>query len=101
MNLHSLLAARESDRRPVRAVLVGAGKFGSLYLAPARRTPGLRILAVADLSPERARTALERAGWPRPSYPAASLAAAARDQATFVTDDAGPPPAHPPAEVVI
>ena len=101
MNLHSLLAERESDRRPVRAVLIGAGKFGSMYLAQARRTPGLRILAVADLAPERARAALARVGWSAGRYGASSLDEAAREGTTFVTDDAGRAIAHAATEVVI
>ena len=53
MNLHRLLQERAAQGRPVRVVLVGAGKFGSMYLSQARRTPGLQILAVADLSPDQ------------------------------------------------
>jgi len=101
MNLHSLLAARESDRRPVRAVLIGAGKFGSMYLAQARRTPGLRILAVADLAPERARASLARVGWSAERCSAKSLDEAAREGTIFVTDDAGRAIAHAATEVVI
>ena len=41
MNLHRMLAAREAEKRPVRVVLVGAGKFGSMYLSQAQRTPGI------------------------------------------------------------
>jgi len=51
MNLHRMLAAREAEKRPVRVVLVGAGKFGSMYLSQARRTPGIHVVAVADLAP--------------------------------------------------
>jgi predicted homoserine dehydrogenase-like protein len=32
MNLHRLLQEREAASRPVRVVLIGAGKFGSMYL---------------------------------------------------------------------
>ena len=49
MNLHSMLAARAEQGRPIRVGLIGAGKFGSMFLAQARRTPGLHLLAVADL----------------------------------------------------
>ena len=101
MNLHRLLQGRESEKRPVRAVLVGAGKFGSMYLSQARRTPGVQILAVADLAPDRARAALARVGWPQPGYAAKSLDEAARDQVTFVTDDAERAIAHAATEVVI
>ncbi|HZZ94085.1 MAG TPA: Gfo/Idh/MocA family oxidoreductase [Usitatibacter sp.] len=101
MNLHRLLQDRAARRAPVRVVLVGAGKFGSMYLSQARRTPGVHILAVADLAPERARTALERVGWTADRYAASSLDNAAREGTTFVTDDAARAIAHPAAEVVI
>ena len=64
MNLHALLQRRQADGKPLRVGLIGAGKFGSMFLSQARRTPGIRLIAVADLSPARAREALARVGWP-------------------------------------
>ena len=101
MNLHRLLQDRAARANPVRVVLVGAGKFGSMYLSQARRTPGIHVLAVADLAPERARAALARVGWPAQRYGAGSLEDAARAGTTFVTDDAMRALAHPATEVVI
>jgi predicted homoserine dehydrogenase-like protein len=101
MNLHHLLKARASEGRPVRAVLIGAGKFGSMYLSQVQRTPGLQILAVADLAPERARASLARVGWSAEKFAAHSLDAAAKDGTTFVTDDVMAAIAHPATEVVI
>jgi predicted homoserine dehydrogenase-like protein len=101
MNLHRLLQARAAEKRPVRVVLVGAGKFGSMYLSQARRTPGIHVLALADLAPDRARAALQRVGWPRERYAAGSLDEAARGGITFVTDDVASAIAHPATEVVI
>ena len=44
MNLHHLLAERQAKRgRPVRVGLIGCGKFASMFLAQARRTPGLQV----------------------------------------------------------
>jgi predicted homoserine dehydrogenase-like protein len=63
MNLHALLRQREADGKPLRVGLIGAGKFGSMYLSQARRTPGMRLSALADLDPARARTALAQVGW--------------------------------------
>jgi len=63
MNLHALLRRRQADGKPLRVGLIGAGKFGSMYLSQARRTPGIRLTAVADLDPARARTALAQVGW--------------------------------------
>ncbi|HXZ50219.1 MAG TPA: hypothetical protein VEG27_14460 [Usitatibacter sp.] len=101
MNLHRLLQGRAAEGRPVRAVLIGAGKFGSMYLAQARRTPGLQVLAVADLAPERARASLERTGWAAERFGARSLDEAAKAGTTLVTDDAARAIAHPATEVVI
>ena len=101
MNLHRLLQERASAGRPVRVVLVGAGKFGSMYLSQARRTPGIHILAVADLAPDRARAALARVGWEPQRFAAGSLDEAARAGSTFVTDDAARAIAHAATEVVI
>ncbi len=63
MNLHALLRQREADGKPLRVGLIGAGKFGSMYLSQVRRTPGMRLTAIADLDPARARTALAQLGW--------------------------------------
>ncbi|MEO7741783.1 MAG: hypothetical protein ABIR98_02455, partial [Usitatibacter sp.] len=101
MNLHRLLEARAAQTRPVRVTLIGAGKFGSMYLAQARRTAGLHILAVADLAPGRARASLARVGWEEERFAAPSLDEAARTGGTCVTDDAMAAIAHPATEVVI
>jgi predicted homoserine dehydrogenase-like protein len=101
MNLHRMLAAREAQKRPVRVVLVGAGKFGSMYLSQARRTPGIHVLAVADLAPDRARASLARVGWASERYTARSLDDAAAAGTTFVTEDAQGAIAHQATEVVI
>ena len=60
MNLYSLLQSRD---RPVRAGLIGAGKFGSMFLNQIPNVPGLDVPVIADLSPDRARHALGHVGW--------------------------------------
>ena len=72
MNLHALLAQRAAAQRPVRVALIGAGKFGAMFLAQARRTPGLHVLGIADLDPARARAQLARVGWPEEQFGATS-----------------------------
>lgn len=101
MNLHHLLRQREAQRRPLRIGLIGAGKFGSMYLSQARTTPGMHIVAVADLSPGRARDALETTGWPAERVSAASLPEAVKHGTTHVTDDAKGMIAAPEVEIVI
>ena len=77
MNLHRLLQQRMAAGRPVRVGLIGAGKFGSMFLAQVPTTPGIEVAAIADLAPDRARAACRRVGWDE-----------ARIDATRFTDDA-------------
>ncbi|WP_309638043.1 Gfo/Idh/MocA family oxidoreductase [Methylibium sp.] len=87
MNLHSMLEARAAEGKPLRVALIGAGKFGSMYLSQARRTPGIHLVAVADLDPARAKAALIGVGWPADRLGAQSLDEARRSGGTFLTDD--------------
>ena len=88
MPLHRALLARAEMEKPIRVGLIGAGKFGSMFLSQARRTPGLHMLGVADLSPEKARASLARVGWSAEQYAAPSLSEARERGTTFLTDDA-------------
>ena len=58
-----MLAARADAGRPVRVGLIGAGKFGSMFLAQAPSIAGLEIAVIADLDPERAKAACRTVGW--------------------------------------
>ena len=86
-SLLGLLAAREAAGRPLRVGLIGAGKFATMFLSQARRLPGLHVLGIADLAPERARQALERAGWSPEQFGAANFDRARATGATHLTDD--------------
>ncbi|GIS60048.1 MAG: hypothetical protein CM1200mP2_22730 [Planctomycetaceae bacterium] len=55
---------RKTQGNPVRVGVVGAGKFGTMFLAQARTTLGLGLSAVVDLDPARAADSLVRVGWP-------------------------------------
>ncbi|KPK15009.1 MAG: flagellar biosynthesis protein FlgA [Betaproteobacteria bacterium SG8_41] len=101
MNLYRLLQQRAADGRPLRVLLIGAGKFGSMFLAQARRTPGLHIVAVADLFIQRARENLARVGWKMEQFGAKTLGQARRSGATFVTEDASPVIASDHVEIVV
>jgi predicted homoserine dehydrogenase-like protein len=101
MNLHSLLQRREAAGAPLRVALIGAGKFGAMFLAQARRTPGVHVVAVCDLAPQRACERLARSGWSAERYRARSLAEAHRSRTTFVTDDATRVIASGAVEIVI
>ena len=88
MTLHRMLLARAEEGRPLRVGLIGAGKFGSMFLAQALHTPGLHVLGVADLSVATARAALRTTGWPRERVGASSFAKALAQGTTHVTEDA-------------
>jgi predicted homoserine dehydrogenase-like protein len=78
MNLYHLLNLRAESGKPLRVGLIGAGKFGSMFLAQARRMPGVQVTAVAEVAPERALEALRRCGWKDNQFDAASFAEAMR-----------------------
>ncbi len=88
MNLHRLLLQRQAANNPLRVGLIGAGKFGSMYLAQARVTPGIHLVAIADLSAARARQACTRTGWPAEAVDAPTFARAARGGTTHICEDA-------------
>jgi len=90
MNLHRLLGQRLEAGRPVRVGLIGAGKFGSMFLSQVPSTPGIEVAAIADLAPDRARDACRRVGWTEE-----------RIAATRFTDDAASMLAMPEVEVVV
>src|SRR4051794_30163629 len=101
MNLHRMLVERAAAGKPLRVGLIGAGKFGSMYLAQARRTAGIHIVAIADLDPARAAASLARTGWERDRVSAKTFADAMARGTTHVTDDALALIAAPGIEVVI
>src|SRR5205814_4070122 len=84
VNLHRMLLEREAAGRPVTVGLIGAGKFGTMFLAQARLTRGMHVVAVADLDVERARNQLRSAGWEDEAISAPSLAAAHTTGRTLV-----------------
>ena len=101
MNFYSKLLKREAAGRPITVGLIGAGKFGTMFLSQARLTRGLHVVAVADLDTARAKSQLATAGWPAAQYAASSLADAYGKRATFITDDTMAMIADPRIEVIV
>ena len=87
MNLHAKLLQRQAEKRPIRIGLIGAGKFGSMYLAQSPRTPGVHLVGIADLSPDAARTNLARVGWNPEKLKATNLDQAVKEGSTCISDD--------------
>ena len=89
MNLFLLLNARRAAGKPVRVALIGAGKFGSMFLSQVPHVPGLDVAVIVDLDPERAREACRTVGWDRALIEATNFTA---DSAKATSD---------PIEVVV
>ena len=64
MYIYQELAARAAAGDPVRVGLIGAGKFGSMFLSQVPTTPGLEVAVIADLDPSRAKESCRTVGWP-------------------------------------
>ena len=101
MNLHAMLLEREAAGRPVTVGVIGAGKFGTMFLAQARTTRGMHVVAVADLDVGRASKQLRDAGWAQAAISAASLADACKARRTHVTPDAAALIGCPEIEVIV
>jgi predicted homoserine dehydrogenase-like protein len=63
MYLYSSLKQREASSQPVRVGLIGAGKFGSMFLSQVPTTPGLVVTVIADLDPAQAMARCKEVGW--------------------------------------
>jgi predicted homoserine dehydrogenase-like protein len=96
-----MLLQREADGRPVTVGLIGAGKFGTMFLSQVRSTRGMHLVAVADLNVARAKDQLRTAGWPDEAVAASSVADAYKSGRTHVTDDAGALIGFPAIEVIV
>ncbi len=101
MNLFSKLQQRQAEGRPLRVGLIGAGKFGAMYLAQLPKTPGVHLAGIADLAPALARANLERVGWKAEQIAAASLDDAIAKGNTHLGDDWKKLVAHPRIDIIV
>ena len=63
MYLHNAILKRVDENNPVKVALIGAGKFGSMFLSQVPTTAGLEVTVIADLKPENAINACKNVGW--------------------------------------
>src|ERR1700751_3958156 len=63
MNLYRLLHPLHKAGKPVRVALIGAGKFGSMFLSQVPHVAGLEVPVIVDLDPQRAKDACKTVGW--------------------------------------
>ena len=98
MNLHRLLQQRAAAGKPVRVGLIGAGKFGSMFLNQVPTMDGLEVSVIADLDPERARAACRKVGWDarriaRTSFVASGAELCAHPEIEVIVEATGSPAA--------
>jgi predicted homoserine dehydrogenase-like protein len=101
LNLYTKLKQRAAQGKPLRVGVIGAGKFGTMYIAQVPKTPGVHLVGIADLSPDDVRENLTRVGWDTARYGAASLEAALKEGRTHVSDDWQALVSHPAIDIVI
>ena len=63
MFLQNAIQKRIEDDNPVKVALIGAGKFGSMFLSQVPSTTGIEVLVIADLKPDNAIKACKNVGW--------------------------------------
>jgi predicted homoserine dehydrogenase-like protein len=98
MSLYRLAQQRAAAGRPVRVGLIGAGKFGSMFLNQVPTMPGVEVAVIADLDPERARQACQTVGWDpvrldRTTFVALGSEACAHPEVEIVVEATGSPTA--------
>src|SRR6056297_4355201 len=101
MGLYQQLQEREEQNMPVRVGVVGAGKFGTMFLAQALRIPGVHVVGVADLRIDVPKSNMVYAGWSAEQIEAASLDAALQSGTTRVGEDAMAMIDHPGVDIVV
>jgi predicted homoserine dehydrogenase-like protein len=101
MSLFARLQQCAAAGEPVRVGLIGAGKFGSMYLAQVPRTPGVHLAGIADLSVEGARANLARVGWKPGQSQAISLDSAMENGTTHIGEDWQALVRHPEIDVIV
>ncbi|NKB52502.1 MAG: flagellar biosynthesis protein FlgA [Rhizobiaceae bacterium] len=101
MSLFRQLQKREAADDPIRLGVIGAGKFGTMFLAQAVRLPGVHVVGIADLSVETARSNLQLAGWNEQQYSAASFDDALAHRSTNIVEDSKLLIDHPAIEIIV
>ncbi|MDP6875966.1 MAG: Gfo/Idh/MocA family oxidoreductase, partial [Alphaproteobacteria bacterium] len=101
MNLYKKLQERTATGRPIRVGMIGAGKFGTMFLAQAVRIPAIHIVGIVDISPDNAKSNMKLVGWRDEAFDAIHLDDAVTTGKTHVGDDWQALVAHQDIEIII
>lgn len=103
-SLSTKLAALEEAGKPIQIGIIGAGKFGSMFISQSHRTKGMRLAGIADLSKDRALASLKRTGYPADRYDAdvtMSISEGIKIGKTAITTDSAALIATPEIDVIL
>ena len=101
MSLHRQLQQLAANHQSIKVGLIGAGKFGSMYLSQIPTTPGVQLVGIADLSPAGVKKNLERVGWTNEQSNAKSLDDAIKTGQTHISEDWQALVSHPAIDVIV
>jgi predicted homoserine dehydrogenase-like protein len=101
MSLHRQLQQLAANHQSIKVGLIGAGKFGSMYLSQIPTTPGVQLVGIADLSPAGVKKNLERVGWKDEQSNAKSLDDAIKTGQTHISEDWQALVSHPAIDVIV
>lgn len=103
-SLSTKLAALEEAGKPIQIGIIGAGKFGSMFISQSHRTKGMRLAGIADLSKDRALASLKRTGYPEDRYDATvtmSISEGIKAGKTAITTDSTALIATPEIDIIL
>lgn len=101
MNLYYHLQKLQEEGNPIRVGMIGTGKFSTMYLAQARKTPGVHLVGVADLFPEKSKQAFKRTLWTDEMVSAKTLEEAEKTGKTCMLESSEELIASPYIDVII
>ncbi len=87
MNMYAHLQELEKLGKPARVGLIGTGKFATMYIAQVRKIPGIHLVGVADLIPEKAKDSFRRTLWDENKVSAKTLEEADQNGTTCILTD--------------
>ena len=101
MSLHRKLQELAANHQSIKVGLIGAGKFGSMYLSQIPNTPGVHLVGITDLSPSSAKKNLSRVGWKDEQSNAPSLDQAIKTGQTHISENWEALVSHPAIDVIV
>ncbi|MBO6816069.1 MAG: Gfo/Idh/MocA family oxidoreductase [Rhizobiaceae bacterium] len=101
MSLHEQLLKLSAQRKLIRVGVIGAGKFGSMFLSQAALIPGIHVIGIADLNVKQAKSNLLNSHWNEAKFGASSFDEALKHGTTYVCDSYEELVTHPVIDIIV